>query len=117
MSLEGGPSRTPGEYHFLFSFWLVLLVEFHPRLFVFPCLKQMPTARLHFEAGSPRYYLDGEPLHAGDSVELQLACGTWTAGRYEYVWQPSTRELDAYVLTAEQRFAIDMVNLRLPGTN
>ena len=77
----------------------------------------MAQARLDFEMGSPRYYLEGEPLHAGDTLELQLDCGTWTTGRYEYSWKPQSREFAAYVLTAQQRFDIETVNVRWPATD
>ena len=77
----------------------------------------MPTARLTFEAcGSPRYYLAAEPLHAGDIVDVQLASGQWTSGRYEYSWNRRSQEFHASLSTAQHYFdTIDTLNLRWPG--
>jgi hypothetical protein len=35
------------------------------------------------EEGGFRHYLNGEPVHAGDTLELQLADRSWLRGRFE----------------------------------
>ena len=77
----------------------------------------MPKARLTFEeCGSPRYYLEDEPLHAGDLVDMQLENGKWTSGRYEYSWNRRSQAFHASLSTAQQYFDnIDTLNLRWPG--
>lgn len=39
------------------------------------------------ESGGLRHYLSGEPVHAGDGLELQLEGGSWVGGRYEWNFQ------------------------------
>jgi hypothetical protein len=39
------------------------------------------------EEGGVRHYLNGEPVHAGDSLELLGEDGTWQRGRYEWNWR------------------------------
>ncbi len=77
----------------------------------------MPKARLIFEEfGSPRYYLEDKPLHAGDIVDVQLESGKWTSGRYEYSWNRRSQEFHVSLSTARQYFDnIDTLNLRWPG--
>ena len=43
----------------------------------------MGTLVLTRETGGLRHYLEGEPVHAGVTLELQLRDGTWLPGRYE----------------------------------
>jgi hypothetical protein len=31
-----------------------------------------------------RHYLDGEPVHCGEVLEIQLDSGAWAVGRYEW---------------------------------
>jgi len=38
--------------------------------------------------GGQRHYLDGRPVHAGDTLELLLDDGCWLRVRYEWSWQP-----------------------------
>ena len=33
---------------------------------------------------SGRHYLDGQPVHCGDLLELRLDDGSWATGRYEW---------------------------------
>lgn len=35
------------------------------------------------DAGGPRYFLGGEPVHAGTGLELMLEDETWLPGRFE----------------------------------
>ena len=35
--------------------------------------------------GGPRFYLDGQSMHAGDGIHLLTVSG-WLPGRYEYHW-------------------------------
>ena len=46
-----------------------------------------PTDRLSVtaEAGGQRHTLAGRPVHAGDTLELQLLDG-WVRGRYEWAF-------------------------------
>ena len=41
------------------------------------------TLTLVTEPGGLRHYLDGEPVHAADGLQLLMADGTWLSGRYE----------------------------------
>jgi hypothetical protein len=36
------------------------------------------------DGGGPRYFLDGQPVHAGTLLELLEPDGTWMLGRYEW---------------------------------
>jgi hypothetical protein len=36
------------------------------------------------DAGGPRFFLDGQAIHAGSCLDLLLADGLWLRGRYEY---------------------------------
>lgn len=38
--------------------------------------------------GGPRHFLAGQPVHAGEPLELQLDGGTWLPVTYEWSWQP-----------------------------
>jgi hypothetical protein len=50
------------------------------------------TGELRFRYGSPglRYYLCGEPVHAGDVLEMRLDDGAWTCIRFE--WNPAAKQ-------------------------
>jgi hypothetical protein len=39
-------------------------------------------------AGGRRHFLDGQPVHAGDRLEVQLPDGSWLPVRYEWSWDP-----------------------------
>lgn len=57
------------------------------------------------EASGPRHYLDGRPVHAGETLEIRFAAaakarlvdtndaqeGIWLRGRYEWNFQPGSR--------------------------
>jgi len=38
------------------------------------------------DAGGPRHYLAGHPVHAGTMLELRLAGDLWVPIRYEWTW-------------------------------
>lgn len=38
--------------------------------------------------GGLRHYLDGQPVHAGATLELLLGDGRWVRVRYEWSWHP-----------------------------
>jgi hypothetical protein len=61
--------------------------------------------QLTFQWRSPglRYYLDGEGIHAGDMLEMQLDDGAWKRARYEYTWNPVTQTLEAFLHFSEER--------------
>ncbi len=42
---------------------------------------------LRKEPSGLRYYLAGEPVHAGDLLEILLDDGSWALGRYEWNYQ------------------------------
>lgn len=59
----------------------------------------MGRLQLRQEPSGPRHYLDGEPVHAGQVLELALFEGVavtaagdadpvWLRGRYEWSYQP-----------------------------
>lgn len=48
---------------------------------------------VRMEPGGERLYVEGEPIHAGDALELRCPDGAWVRGRYEY--QIDGRELRA----------------------
>jgi len=35
------------------------------------------------DAGGPRWYLDGQPIHCSDGLELRTLQGTWVPVRFE----------------------------------
>lgn len=39
--------------------------------------------RVVTEPGGLRHYLEDDPIHAGDPLQLLMADGTWLSGRYE----------------------------------
>lgn len=61
----------------------------------------MAKPELRWELGGPRNYLDGEPMHAGEILEVELSDGSWTTARYEYVWNPRSDELNAYFIISD----------------
>jgi len=63
-----------------------------------------------FRFGSPgdRYYLDGQGIHAGDLLEMQLDDGAWQHVRYEYTWNPNGQTLEVILHFQEDR------GIRLP---
>jgi hypothetical protein len=46
---------------------------------------------LRREVGGLRHYLSGEPIHAGELLELQLDDGKWALGRYEWNYRQQDR--------------------------
>lgn len=38
------------------------------------------------DGGGPRYFLDGDPVHAGTALELRLSGDRWVRGRFEVRW-------------------------------
>lgn len=47
---------------------------------------KMGTLELRREVGGLRHYLDGQPVHAGDTLEWNRA-GEWLRGRYEWTFR------------------------------
>ena len=45
------------------------------------------------ESSGLRHVLTGQPVHAGDGLEIQFEAGVWLAGRYEWSFQEGTRPL------------------------
>lgn len=43
------------------------------------------------DAGGPRHFLAGRPVHAGTFLELRLPDDRWVVVRYEWNWDPSVR--------------------------
>jgi hypothetical protein len=43
------------------------------------------------DGAQQRYYLDGRPLEAGSSIELQVHSGRWVSGRFEWGGRPEVR--------------------------
>lgn len=48
-----------------------------------------------------RYYLDGQPLHAGDQVEAKLDGDNWISVRYEYDYDPNIRTATPHIYTGD----------------
>lgn len=49
------------------------------------CTEIPQPGRLHLgrDAGGPRHYLDGQPVHCGAGLEMKLRSGQWIPVRYE----------------------------------
>lgn len=58
----------------------------------------MGYLQLHWERDGPRYYLEGEPLQAGDIVEAWTHDGRWTLARFEYTWDSELLEIEPFLL-------------------
>lgn len=56
----------------------------HPVLDGFRAGPRGEVLKLVHEIGGLRHYLGGEPVHAGDLLELRLPGGAWVLGRYEW---------------------------------
>jgi hypothetical protein len=68
---------------------------------------------LRREAGGLRHYLGGEPVHAGDLLELWRD-GAWLTGRYE--WNARQEPAPALYLSAERSVGLTAEDLlRWPG--
>lgn len=86
-----------------------------------PLLGYEPSTQLILgrSDGGPRHFLNGHPVHAGSSLELLLADGTWLRIRYEWDWQPDT-EPTAYAALgvpagAENLTDAPLVSFKLPA--
>lgn len=55
----------------------------------------MPRSQLELreEGSGPRYYLDGQPIHAGAGLEMLFAGDVWLEGRYEWNYDRENRPL------------------------
>lgn len=68
---------------------------------------------LRREAGGARHYLGGEPVHAGDKLEVWRE-GAWLCGRYE--WNARQEPTPAIYLSEEQAVWLTPEDLlRWPG--
>jgi hypothetical protein len=43
------------------------------------------------DAGGPRHFLAGQPVHAGTALELRLPGDRWIVVRYEWSWDVAAR--------------------------
>lgn len=71
---------------------------------------------LRREAGGLRHYLDDEPLHAGELLELWLDDGSWALGRYEWTYREADPPL--FFVDTETDSVITLrpgARLRWPG--
>ncbi len=59
---------------------------------------------LRFEEAGYRHYLQGQPVHAGDLVELFTEKTGWISGRYEWSYQPE--ELPSVFYDEEKGFVV-----------
>jgi len=77
------------------------------------------------DAGGPRHFLAGRPVHAGTYLELRLADDRWVVIRYEWSWEPEQRPRaylalggrgEAMGYTPEVVFSLpEKAGLRWPG--
>jgi len=58
----------------------------------------MGTLAIHWQYDGPRYYLDGEPVHAGDIIEARTYDGQWTVARFEYAWDAESGEVEPFFI-------------------
>ena len=68
---------------------------------------------LRREPGGFRHYLDGQPIHAGDLLEMQTDDGSWVLIRYE--WNQKQNKSASLVLNDD--FTIELTastHLRWP---
>lgn len=56
---------------------------------------------LNWQSDGPRYYVDGEPVHAGDLLEVQLDDGSWVVVRFEYHWDKKQNTIDPFLIIAD----------------
>ncbi len=70
---------------------------------------------LRFEPSGYRHYLAGQPLHAGEHVEMFVPGAGWTLGRYEWNYQP---DRPAWICFDDERAVAvtDEQRLRWPET-
>ena len=72
-----------------------------------PCLcpTTTPEGEFTFSYRSPgtRHYLEGEPVHAGNILEMQCDDGAWVCVRYEYTYQAKSQTLSAFVHLDNER--------------
>jgi len=61
---------------------------------------------LRTEAGGLRYYLQGNPIHAGELLELLLDDGSWALGRYE--WNYRKEEWPWFYVDTETGGTVDL---------
>jgi len=45
-------------------------------------MEAMASLTFRETRGGPRHFLDGEPVRAGDIIEIQMPDGSWCRGRY-----------------------------------
>ena len=60
--------------------------------------QHMGTLKLHRQTDGPRYYLDGEPVHAGDILEAMTPNGCWQTVRFECFWDRRENTVNASLL-------------------
>lgn len=57
--------------------------------------------KLKWQPDGPRYFLDGEPVHAGDILEARMSDGAWTTVRPEYSWDCRANTIKPYLIVPE----------------
>lgn len=62
----------------------------------------MDTFCLNRSPGT-RHYLEGDPVHAGDILEMQGDDGAWISVRYEYTYQAQSRTFRAFVYLGNEQ--------------
>lgn len=58
----------------------------------------MGYLQFHRQRDGPWCLLDGEPVHAGDIVEIRTYDGQWTMARFEYAWDRESREVEPFLI-------------------
>lgn len=70
-------------------------------------LASMATLKFKWQPDGPRYYLDGEPVHAGNILEARNGDGTWTTVRFEYHWDRKKNTVQPFLILSQEPVSHD----------
>ena len=70
----------------------------------------MGKLKLHWQSDGPRYYLDGEPVHAGAALHAQKADGTWATVRFEFRWDPKENTVKPFLILPQNHGSTELVD-------